>query len=82
MKVRIGKLSLSASFGTLFPAQLRSNDIHLLPLEPRHIEPLTSLPLHHKDPFDRLIAATALVDQMQVLSVNAMLDLYGVTRIW
>jgi PIN domain nuclease of toxin-antitoxin system len=82
LKVRIGKLSLTAPFGTLFPAQLRSNDIHVLPVESRHIEPLTSLPLHHKDPFDRLIAATALVDQLPMVSVDAVLDLYGVTRIW
>ncbi len=82
LKVRIGKLSLTAPFGILFPAQLRSNDIHLLRMEPRHIEPLTTHPLHHKDPFDRLIAATAMVDQMQVVAADAALDLYGVARIW
>ncbi len=82
LKVRIGKLTLTAPFGALFPAQLRLNRIHLLPLEPRHIEPLTTLPLHHRDPFDRLIAATALVEPMRVVSIDAVLDLYGVSRIW
>lgn len=62
VKVKIGKLRLADPFAVVFPAQLTSNDIHLLPLEPDHIEPLTTLPLHHKDPFDRLIAATALVE--------------------
>src|ERR1700683_1261729 len=52
LKVRVGKLTLSAPFGLLFPAQLAANRIQLLPVEPRHIEPLTTLPFHHNDPFD------------------------------
>src|SRR5438309_1532269 len=55
LKVRVGKLTLHAPFKALFPAELRANDIHLLPLEPDHIDPLTTLPLHHRDPFDRLV---------------------------
>jgi PIN domain nuclease of toxin-antitoxin system len=82
LKVRIGKLTLTAPFGALFPAQLQLNRIHLLPLKPQHIDPLTTLPLHHKDPFDRLIAATALVEQMEVVPKDAVMDLYGVSRIW
>lgn len=82
LKVRLGKLSLAAPFGALFPAQLRLNRIELLPMEPRHIEPLTTLPLHHRDPFDRLIAATALVEPMPVVSIDGILDAYGVLRIW
>jgi PIN domain nuclease of toxin-antitoxin system len=58
LKVRLRKLPLSAPFGLLFPAQLQLNHIQLLPIEPKHVEPLTTLPFHHKDPFDRLIAAT------------------------
>ncbi len=82
LKVRPGKLSLTAPFGALFPAQLRWNRLELLPMDPRHIEPLTTLPPHHKDPFDRLIAATARVELMQVVSIDGVLDGYGVSRIW
>lgn len=82
LKVRIGKLPLPVPFGVLFPAQLAANHIHLLPLELRHIEPLTTLPLHHKDPFDRLIAATALVESLTVVSVDPIFDAYGLTRLW
>jgi PIN domain nuclease of toxin-antitoxin system len=82
LKVRIGKLPLPVPFGVLFPAQLAANRIHLLPLTVRHIEPLTTLPLHHKDPFDRLIAATALVENLAVVSVDPIFDAYGVTRLW
>ena len=75
-------MTLKKPFGAIFPAELLANDIHLLPIEPQHIEPLTTLPFHHKDPFDRLIVATALVETMNVVSVDAVLDLYGVSRIW
>ncbi len=82
IKVRIGRLSLAAPFGSLFPAKLSAADIHLLPVEPSHIEPLTVLPLHHKDPFDRLIAATALVEGFTLVSADSAFDAYGVSRLW
>jgi PIN domain nuclease of toxin-antitoxin system len=69
-------------YPVLFPAQLVANDIHLLPMEPRHIEPMTTLPLHHKDPFDRLIAATALVEGLTLVSADPIFDAYGLARLW
>jgi PIN domain nuclease of toxin-antitoxin system len=82
LKVRIRKLAISAPFGLLFPAQLAANRVQLLPMEPRHIEPLTTLPFHHNDPFDRLIVATSLVENLKLVSPDAILDAYGVTRLW
>jgi PIN domain nuclease of toxin-antitoxin system len=82
LKNRLGKLPLPEPFGTMFPADLAAEDIHLLPLEPQHIEPLTTLPLHHKDPFDRLIAATALVEGLRLVSVDPAFDAYGLKRLW
>lgn len=82
LKNRLGKLPLPAPFGTMFPADLAAEDIHLLPLEPQHIEPLTNLPLYHKDPFDRLIAATALVESLRLVSADPAFDAYGLMRLW
>lgn len=82
LKVRLGKLHLHAPFGALFPAELLASDIHLLPLEPAHIEPLTTLPLHHRDPFDRLLAATTLVEGMTLVSPDGRFDAHGVSRWW
>ncbi len=82
LKNRLGKLPLPAPFRTLYPSTLLADDIHLLPIEPRHIEPLTTLPFHHRDPFDRLIAATALVETMRLVSDDVILDAYGVNRLW
>ncbi len=57
-------------------------DIHLLPIEPKHIEPLTTLTFHHNDPFDRLIVTTSLVETLTLVSADVFLDAYGVTRLW
>ena len=46
------------------------------------IEPLTTLPFHHNDPFDRLIVATSLVDKLTLVSADAIFDAYGVNRLW
>lgn len=82
IKVRLGKLPLPRHYAAIFPAELNANDIHLLPIESQHIEPLTTLPMHHKDPFDRLIAATTLVEQMTLVSSDTAFDTYGLTRLW
>lgn len=82
IKVRVGKLPLPAPFAALFPALLTLNRIHLFPMEARHVEPLTTLPLHHKDPFDRLIAATAVVEGLTLVSADTALDAYGPNRLW
>ena len=82
LKHRLGKLPLHAPFATMFPAYLLADDIHLLPLEVCHIEPLTTLPLHHRDPFDRVIAATAMVEELTLVSVDPAFDLYGLNRLW
>jgi PIN domain nuclease of toxin-antitoxin system len=43
---------------------------------------LTSLPFHHRDPFDRLIIAQALTEQILLVSTDAVFDLYQVARLW
>ena len=82
LKYRLGKLSLGRPFGDLFPAELIANNIQLLTTEPHHIEPLTRLPLHHRDPFDRLLAATAIVEGLILVSVDRAFDAYGLNRLW
>lgn len=82
VKVGLGKLTLDRPFGELFPRQLESNDIGLLKIEVRHVAPLVALPLHHRDPFDRLLIATALTDQLTLVSADQAFDRYGITRLW
>lgn len=82
LKVRLQKLTLHRSFAEMFPRELYANDIHLLPMASEQIEPLTSLTLHHRDPFDRLLASTAIVEALTLVSADDVFDEYGLARIW
>ena len=59
IKVRLGKLDLRSSYDDFIKRGITGNDFVLLPIEPRHTSLLTTLPMHHKDPFDRLLVAQA-----------------------
>ncbi len=82
IKVSIGKISLSAPFDILFPHQLEVNGFDLLPVTVEHTSVVTTLPFHHRDPFDRLLMAQAIEEKLTLLSVDSVYDDYGVTRLW
>ena len=82
IKVRIGKLRLDDPFAVVFPAAVSANRHPPAPDRSHASSRLTTLPLHHKDPFDRLIAATALVEGLTLVSADPAFDAYGVTRLW
>lgn len=56
--------------------------MELLPALPSHLDELVRLPFHHKDPFDRLIIAQAMVERVPIISRGAAFELYGVGIIW
>ncbi len=82
IKVSIGKYPLTVPFETFFTTALASTGIKILSVEIRHAAVLSTMPMHHKDPFDRMIIAQALSESFPVVSVDAALDPYGVTRLW
>jgi PIN domain nuclease of toxin-antitoxin system len=82
IKVSIDKLELSEPFEIFIPEQLAENGIGLLDISVEHTAQIVSMPFHHRDPFDRLIAAQANVEQMTLLSIDEVFDLYGVNRLW
>ncbi len=82
IKVRLNKLDLRSSYDDFMHRGIVGNDFEILPIEPRHSSLLTTLPLHHKDPFDRLLVAQSLVEGTPLVSVDAQLDPYGVKRLW
>lgn len=82
IKVKLGKYPLSVPYLTLITQGIDSNGFKVLPIEPKHTEMLTTLPLHHGDPFDRLMVAQAMVENISLVSVDVAFDLYAVTRIW
>lgn len=82
IKVRKQKLDLFAPYDDFIRRGITENDFEILPIETRHTSQLTTMPLHHNDPFDRLLIAQALVEQMPIVSVDVAFDAYGVTRLW
>lgn len=57
--------------------------ITVLPLEVRHANAMFSLPLHHRDPFDRMILATALVEKLPIVTADPAFRRYpGIKVIW
>jgi PIN domain nuclease of toxin-antitoxin system len=82
IKVSIGKYPMTVPFEQFFMQGVEGNDFSILPIEIRHAAVLASLPMHHKDPFDRMIISQAIAEQMDVVSIDVAFDPYGVTRLW
>jgi PIN domain nuclease of toxin-antitoxin system len=82
MKSAAGKLRLSQPIGELYPDQLARNGFRELAIRFAHIARFGSLSARHADPFDRLLAAQALEENLMVVSGDRAFDAYGVKRIW
>jgi PIN domain nuclease of toxin-antitoxin system len=82
IKIGIGKYSLAQPLELFFEHELAANQFEVLPIKPRHVAPLTSLPFHHRDPFDRLIIAQALVEELAIVSADTLFDAYPIQRLW
>ena len=82
IKTSIGKLYLSQPFASLIPGQIMLNDITVTAISIAHTITVAGLPFHHRDPFDRLLIAQSLTDNIPVIGVDSVFDQYGVTRIW
>jgi PIN domain nuclease of toxin-antitoxin system len=82
IKVSIKRLPIPEPLETFIPTQLSVNRIGLLPIELRHVYEVAQLPLYHRDPFDRLLLAQALVEGITLVSADATLDRYSIQRLW
>jgi PIN domain nuclease of toxin-antitoxin system len=82
IKIRLGKYALPEPYDIFIAREIATNDFRVLPIEPKHTAVLTTLPFHHRDPFDRLLVAQAMVEAVPILSVDTAFDAYPVTRLW
>jgi PIN domain nuclease of toxin-antitoxin system len=78
IKMGLGRLQLAEPFSAL----LKVDDFTELPLTVAHSEQLSLLPLHHPDPFDRMIAAQALVERATIVTHDRQLEPYGAQVLW
>lgn len=82
IKVSLGKLKISGRLERFIPEQLTVNSFRELAIEVRHAARVARLPFHHRDPFDRLLAAQALEEGLTIVSADSVFRRYGVRRIW
>lgn len=82
IKAGLGRLQLGAPSGPFLSQHIVRNNFELLPISLAHATEVEMLPLHHKDPFDRLLVAQARLDRLPIVSVDVILDQYGITRLW
>jgi PIN domain nuclease of toxin-antitoxin system len=81
IQISIGKLDFAGKAAG-FIRLAEENEITLLPIKTSHLTVLETLPVIHRDPFDRLLVATAISEQMTLITADANIVRYGVSHIW
>ena len=81
IKMSLGKLSLKSGWFKTIKEEIRINAVQWLPVEMPHCLELTKLPFHHRDPFDRMLIAQAMVENLHLLSRDPRLSAYEIKRI-
>ena len=82
IKTSLLKLQLRNPFQEFIPEQLARNGFQILMLTVEHTLKVATLPFHHRDPFDRMLVAQCLVENLPLLSNDEPLDAYGIQRLW
>jgi PIN domain nuclease of toxin-antitoxin system len=81
IKMNIKKYDFHGGFSA-FRELVNKNGFIILPIKDEHMEKLFELPLLHRDPFDRLIVATAAVEGLQIITADENIQKYDVNWIW
>jgi PIN domain nuclease of toxin-antitoxin system len=82
IKSAVGKMQLGEPARTFLPREIAANNLDLLQISLDHATAVELLPMHHRDPFDRLLVAQANIEQLAIVSIDAAFDPYGVKRLW
>ena len=81
-KVRMGKLPLPGPAGAYIKLHLARNNMQALPLLMTHVLRLENLPLHHRDPFDRILIAQSIEEGIPILTADPLLKPYAAAVMW
>ena len=82
IKISIGKYTLSKPFDVFMQEAIDKNGFGYSHIEPKHTAPLTTLPFHHRDPFDGLLIVQAMVEEIPIVSGDRAFDDYPIKRLW
>jgi PIN domain nuclease of toxin-antitoxin system len=81
-KAQLGKLSVPLPAGSFLTGELSSSHVQLLPVSLGHVLRVESLPLHHRDPFDRLLIAQSIEEGWPIVTADPWFSRYPVEVIW
>jgi PIN domain nuclease of toxin-antitoxin system len=81
-KYRMGKLPDAQILAVDFDATIAAQGFRELPISVRHGQLAGGLPLSHRDPWDRMLAAQATLESMSLVSRDEIFDHCGVSRLW
>ena len=81
IKMNNGKLEMKFSLDELL-AEIANSDLNILQVENEYLKKLSEMPFFHTDPFDRLIMATSLVENMTIITIDKDIQKYDVPWIW
>jgi len=82
IKLQLGKITLNRPLLEIIENQQKTNQIEVLPVKLTHVLALDSLPIVHKDPFDRLLVAQANVEKAALVSCDPIIAQYPVNVTW
>lgn len=82
IKMSLGKLTLPDTYDKFIHQQIGLNDVEILPINLAHLNVVATLPFHHRDPFDRLLIAQAMVENVPIVSADSFFDAYLISRAW
>ena len=82
IKQQLGKLELKLPLNKLIDEQVVNNGLQILPIETYHIFALSELPLHHKDPFDRIILVQSQIENLSLSSADTIFSNYEINLFW
>lgn len=82
IKAQLGKLTVAAELDPFITAQITQNYFTLLPIKWNHALYIYTLPLYHRDPFDRMLVVQSQLEQIPILTIDSLITQYDVKTIW
>jgi PIN domain nuclease of toxin-antitoxin system len=82
IKLQLGKIKLKLPLADLVESQQSDNGVEILRVTTEHILALDQLPPHHKDPFDRLLIAQSIVEDITIVTVDQQFSAYPAKLLW
>ena len=82
IKTSLGKLAIPQPFAEFIPKQIFENQFDILSISIEHLAQVTTLPFHHRDPFDRLLIAQSLTENISIVGRDPVFETYGASTIW